>query len=368
LNAHQELRPQRLKFVLNEGVARWQLASGETLLAGVLTRLARPLRLLFLVYLLPWSRFVGSALISACGVTGAALLPVFVSRERGQLVFGVLHSLLGIAIVRRGGFRLFERAMGAATALLFVTVAATAVLLAPDVSGVARGLFVPSLPEGPESLLWTLALVGGVGGTLTILAYGYWIREEGRTSLADLRLCRIDLACGYAVTAFFGAAMVLIGSTIEVEGSGTGLIVALAERLDERLGPAGRLAFLLGAWAAVFTSLLGVWQAVPLLFADFLGLYKGARDGGGPASLPYRLYLYGLGLGPLLGLGSSFRSVQRAYALVGAGFLPLLALALFLLNGRRELLGAARNSRATSVLLLVILCLFAVVGWFVLPS
>jgi Mn2+/Fe2+ NRAMP family transporter len=312
--------------------------------------------------------FVGSALISACGVAGDALVPVFASRERGQLVFGVLHTLLGIAIVRRGGFRLFERAMGAAIALMFVTVAATAVLLAPDLSGVARGLLVPSLPGGTEGLVWTLALIGGVGGTLTILAYGYWIREEGRSSLADLRLCRIDLACGYVVTAFFGAAMVMIGSTIEVEGSGTGLVVALAERLGERLGPAGRQAFLLGAWAAVFTSLLGVWQAVPLLFADFWGLYKGTRDGGDPASLPYGLYLFGLGLVPLLGLGHSFRAVQRAYALVGACFLPLLALALFLLNARRELLGEAQSSRATSVLLLVILCLFAVAGWFAIPS
>jgi Mn2+/Fe2+ NRAMP family transporter len=244
---------------------------------------------------------------------------------------------------------------------------------------VARGLFVPSLPgvlgdlgvqgdAGREGLVWTLALIGGVGGTLTILCYGYWIRAEGRTRLADLRLCRIDLACGYAVTGFFGAAMVVIGSTIEVGGSGAGLVVALAERLGERLGPAGRLAFLLGAWAAVFSSLLGVWQAVPLLFADFWGLYKGTRDGGATSSRPYRLYLYGLGLVPLLGLGSSFRAVQRAYALVGAGFLPLLALVLFLLNRRRDLLGDARNSPATSALLIVILCLFAVVGWFVLPS
>ena len=37
-----------------------------------------------------------------------------------------------------------------------------------------------------EGIAWTIALIGGVGGTVTILCYGYWIREEGREDAADL--------------------------------------------------------------------------------------------------------------------------------------------------------------------------------------
>ena len=37
-----------------------------------------------------------------------------------------------------------------------------------------------------------------VRGTLTVLCYGYWIREEGRTGESSLKTCRIDLAAGYA--------------------------------------------------------------------------------------------------------------------------------------------------------------------------
>ena len=34
------------------------------------------------------------------------------------------------------------------------------------------------------------------------------------------------------------------------------------------------IAFSVGFWAAVFASLLGVWQSVPYLYADFYGILK----------------------------------------------------------------------------------------------
>ena len=121
--------------------------------------------------------------------------------------------------------------------------------------------------------------MGGIGGTVTVLCYGYWIREVDRTGKNDLRTCRIDLAVAYAVTALFGIAMVIIGSTIEIEGRGAGLLVTLSERLVENLGMAGRWIFLVGALGAVYSSLLGVWQAVPYLFADLWGMLHRPQQG-----------------------------------------------------------------------------------------
>jgi len=261
-----------IKYVLNEGLARWQLATGETLLEGALTRwrgrLAGPLRVAFLAYFLTWSFLVAAALMSACGAVAHAVWPLTGSADGDKLLYGLAHSAAGVVLVRLGGFRLFERVMGAAAGLMFVTVVATAVRVAPDWGAVAAGLLVPRIPDLPGATGWTVALMGGVGGTLTVLCYGYWIREEGRESPADLGLCRLDLGVGYAMTALFGIAMVVVGSTVEVAGSGAGLVVALADRLEATLGPAGRWTFLAGAWAAVATSLLGVWQSVPYLFAD----------------------------------------------------------------------------------------------------
>ena len=356
-----------LKFVANEGLARWQLATGTTLLEGVVRYFGHWAGWFFLAYLVFWTFFVASALMSACGVTLHALIPVFEDARDGKIVFGILASLTGVVLVLQGGFSLFSKIMQVCIGFMFVTVMATAFILWPGTSEVLHGLFVPSIPDQEGGLSWTVALMGGIGGTVTVLCYGYWIREAGRTGKDDLRICRIDLAVAYAVTALFGIAMVIIGSTIEIEGRGATLLVTLADQLVESLGPAGRWIFLIGAAGAVFSSLLGVWQAVPYLFADLWGLLNGPeRDTSNgetrvnTRSSAYRGYLAAMALLPMAGLFRGFGEVQKFYAMVGAWFFPVLVLALLLLNGRSGWVGKSyRNQPLTVAALLGVLLFFA---------
>lgn len=357
-----------MKFVLSEGLTRWQLVRGETLLEGALLRTPRPARWLFLIYLLPWSWFVGSALAGACGVTASALLPLGEDPLRSKIIWGAAHSLLGLLLVWRGGYRLFERMMGVAVGVMFITVLWTAIALGGEWSAILEGLFLPSLPSAAgEGLDWTVALIGGVGGTLTLLCYGYWIREEDRTDSDQLNLCRLDLGVGFGVTAIFGVAMVLIGSRIETTGSGSGLIVDLATALEVELGSVARWAFLIGAWGAVFSSLVGVWQAVPYIFADFWRLLSAGvgevTSEVDTRARPYRVYQLALAAVPLVGLTTSFKQAQKAYAVVGAAFLPMLALVLLILN-RPGMLGDKHGNRAwTQMALFATLCFFLFGGY-----
>ena len=360
------------KFVITEGLARWQLASGTTLLEGAVLRLGRPVQWFFLIYLLVWSFGVGASLISACGVAGHALFPIFDVAATGKVFWGIIHSLIGLSLVLLGTFRFFERMMALLVAVMFVIVLVTAWMLQPDWAAVGRGLVVPQVPDKPEAVAWTLALMGGVGGTLTVLCYGYWIREEHRTSAGDLKLCRFDLGISYTLMALFGIAMVIIATGMELSGKGATLVVDLADRLNDPLGSTARLIFLVGAWAAVFSSLVGVWQAVPYLFADFWQLFRrrGKLD---PAtfepakvntkSWTYRGYLIAIALIPLIGLAYDFQFVQKANSVFGALVMPMLAVALLLLNGRTAWVGAAwRNRWYTTLTLAGILLFFAWVG------
>jgi Mn2+/Fe2+ NRAMP family transporter len=352
-----------LKFGLNEGLARWQLASGQSFLEGVATQLGRFWLWLFLPYLLLWSYFVGAALISACGVAAQALLPLGDDAAHGKRIWGVLHALAGLALVWIGGFRLFERVMRACIALMFVVVLVTAARLWPGSDIVVQGL-LPRLADTRDGLSWTLALIGGVGGTLTVLCYGYWMRAAGREHADALRVTRIDLAVGYAMTALFGMAMVVIGSRVPVTGSGATLIVDLGRELAAALGPGARLLFLVGAWGALFSSLLGVWQAVPYLFADICRVLGWLRAA--PAELDrsraYRGYLVAIALVPMLGLPFSFQQMQKLYAMIGAAFIPVLALALLIMNGRRVWVGVQRNGIGAIALLVGALVFFIVLA------
>jgi Mn2+/Fe2+ NRAMP family transporter len=356
-----------IKYILTEGLTRWQLATGETLLEGALTRLGRPVSLLFLAYLLPWSFFVGAALISACGVALHALWPLHPDPVQGKLLYGALQSAIGVALVWRGGFRVFEKVMAVCIGVMFVAVITTALLMRPEPLSILSGLFLPRIPFfDAGGLTWTIALMGGVGGTLTVLCYGYWIREKGRLDETQLRACRVDLAVGYTATALFGIAMVIIAQDLVLDGRGSTLIVGLAAQLESRIGPAGRWLFLIGAWAAVFSSLLGVWQAVPYIFADFWGMQRCVwrRQRGAPIpavrtdGAAYRLALLAIATLPLLQVSHPFREVQKYYALMGAAFIPLLALALLLMGGRRDWIGERyRNRPSTTIALIAALAL-----------
>jgi Mn2+/Fe2+ NRAMP family transporter len=352
-----------MKFVLNEGLTRWQLATGSTLLEGCVERLGWPVRWIFLAYLLVWSFFVAGALMSAVGVTCHAIYPLAATVDQDKIIYGVLHSLIAVVMVQVGGYRLFEKVMGLCIAIMFVTVVTTAVALRPDLGDVARGLLVPQIPPGGAG--WTIALIGGVGGTVTVLCYGYWIREEGRTSPADLPTCRIDLASGYVMTALFGLSMVVIGSSLgELSGGGATLVVDMSRHLEATFGRAGsvaRWAFLAGAWGAVFSSVLGVWQSVPYLFADLWRMHDGKRhhDQVDTSSLAYRGYLYAIALVPVLGMmGYNFRLLQQTYSIVGAAFVPMLAAILLILNSRADWVGSQYKNSWATVLVLVGTLLF----------
>ncbi len=345
-----------LKWFLNEGIARWQMATGTTLLEGWVERLGGWVRWVFLAYLVVWTFFTGGALVNACGVAGTGLLPLADDLRTSKIAWGIVHSLAGLALVRLGGFRLFERLMSLCIAVMFVTVMLTALLIRPDWGAVARGVAVPGIPEGGTG--YVLGVLGGVGGTVTLLSYGYWIRERGRTGARGMRACRIDLAVGYTMTALFGMAMVIIGSRVSLEGGPT-VALDLAAQLGATLGPAGEWIFLAGFWGAVFSSLLGVWQSVPYLFADFVALWRGsARDVDFAATRPYRLYLWLITIVPLPLLWLSLERAQLSYAVLGSFFMPLLALTLLLLNNRRRWVGASFTSGPAANLALLLTLLF----------
>lgn len=365
-----------LKFVLNEGLARWQLVTGETVLEGVGRHFGRLAIGAFLLYLLLWTYVVAAALMSACGAAMHAIAPLG-DPDHDKLIYGVAQSLIAVALIELGGYRLFERVMKVCIGVMFITVVITAAAVRPDWGAVVQGLLMPTLPSlspltpaATEQLRWTIGLMGGVGGTVTVLCYGYWIREEGRESADNVNACRIDLGVGYVMTALFGISMVIIGSQITVSGKSVTLLVTLADTLGERLGEAARWTFLIGAWGAIFSSLLGVWQSVPYLFADTLQLLRRHRQSDRPNVVPhsreggvYRVALYLMAIVPIIGMRGSFAAIQLTYAVCGAFFIPLLASVLLLLNGSSQRIGTEhRNHLFTTIVLVAAILMFVAYG------
>ena len=83
-----------LKYVLNEGLTRWQLATDTTLLEGCMRHFGQLFRWTFLAYLVIWSFLVALALMSACGATLHAIIP-WRSPSQDKVFYGILQRSAG---------------------------------------------------------------------------------------------------------------------------------------------------------------------------------------------------------------------------------------------------------------------------------
>ena len=346
-----------MKFALNEGLARWQLATGTTLLEGWVHRLPRFVSIYFLIYLVLWTFVVAGALIAATGLAAHALFPGLSVAQ-----WGMLHSLLALLLVMTGRYAILETAMKLFIGLMFLVVIVCALLVLPDAGDILTGMLVPDIPA--DGILYIFGIIGGVGGSVTIICYGYWIRERGWTQPADVGQSRVDLAAAYLLTGLFGIAVMIIAAGVHPEViTGKEMALSVARHLESIVGPVGLWCFLIGFWSAVFSSMLGVWQGVPYIFADFVQQYINRPDTPSRVnnrSFAYRGYLLYIALPPMLLLQVIEQPVWMVilYSVAGAFFMPLLAGLLLYMNNHRGWVQDLRNGVLSNTLLLASLLLF----------
>jgi Mn2+/Fe2+ NRAMP family transporter len=326
-----------MKLVLVEGAGRFSLATGRTMFEGWQS-LGRWTSWYFGPYIVIWGFVYGAAAMAATGLAMYSLLPVL-----GVASWGVIAGLVGLVLVWIGRYGLLEKVLGGMVLLMFVSMVGAAAVVVPNLPDLVTGL-VPRIPAD-DGLFYMLSLAGGVGGTITLAAYGYWLREKGWDTPRHMRVMRIDNGVAYGMTGLFVVATLIVGAEllysaqIAVSSSDEGL-VDLAGVLENRYGTATGTIFLAGFGAAAMSSLVGVWNGVSLMFADFVAHARGmgadhpdARSGG----RYYKAYLLWLTLPPMvmLYLGKPVYLIL-AYGFLGAFFMPFLAVTLlWLLNSDR---------------------------------
>ncbi|MBW1602782.1 Nramp family divalent metal transporter [Streptomyces sp. JJ66] len=362
-----------LRIAFAEGAARWHLATGRTLFDGWRS-LGRWTLYYFGIYALLWGFVYGATAMSVSALPLAALFPGVADLK----VWGVGTALLGLAFVWFNRYRVVERVMTVLVGVMFVVVVVLAIRVVPDAGQTLAGL-VPTLPDG--SVVYTLGVIGGVGGTITMAAYGYWVNAKGWGSPAWMKMMRLDNATAYAATGVFTVAMIIVGAEL-LHATGTALdgasgLVGVGEVLEERFDPLTATLFLVGFFAASFSSLVGVWHGVSLLFSDYVRSAAQPRGSGegrpGPGgvgavasgererSVPFRFYLLWLTFPPivLLFLDRPFALVI-AYGVLGALFLPFLAGTLLVLLNRRDMPTRWRSGWVSNSMLVAAALLFVV--------
>lgn len=186
-----------------------------------------------------------------------------------------------------------------------------------------RGLFVPSIPPGSGTSV--LSVLGGIGGSVAMLAYNYWLREEKMVGPGWLRFVRADVAIAYTFTALFGMAIMIVANqafhVAGVQITNAQAVTKMSETLGTIIG---------SVTSAPYRGALLFVTLVPIQFA-FIDQ-------------------------PLI--------IIRTFTIVGSLFVPFLAATLIYLNNFRIPAdsGVPKNSVLTNIVLVFALVLFAVVG------
>ena len=328
-----------LKFALTEGLGRWYMATRTTVLDGWHS-MGWWATGYFMVYLALVTFFFGAAAPSASALAVTAMFPGVMP----LWAWAILHSVVfGFLICIIGQYELFERVMEVFVGLMFVTVVGLAIPLVPNVGALAVSTVLPRMPEG--SLPFVLAVIGGVGGTFTLVSYTYWVRERGWRRPGWIPMMRTDLGVGYIATGIFMVAMLVIGAEL-LFASGTSIedeggLVELSNPIAERFGPVASWLFLVGFWAAATSSITGAWNGGAYLFGDLVRTIRRIPEEEGEEYLSergffFRAFLVWITFPPMLLL--TFDEpvlIVIIYASLGAFFMPFLAITLIWLLNRR---------------------------------
>jgi len=347
-----------MKIVLVEGAGRYSLATGDTIYEGW-SRLGRWTHWYFGPYIVIWGFVYGAAAMAGTGLPLHSLLPFFSVK-----VWGILSGLIGLALVWWGRYSFFEKVCAALVGVMFVTMVGAALLTLPNIPELLKGL-APMIPDG--GLVNVLSLAGGVGGTITLAAYGYWIREKGWTTPRHMRVMRIDNTIAYVVTGLFVLATLIVGAEllysakIAIAKGDEGLL-NLSDVLADRYGVWAGKVFLIGFWAAAMSSLVGVWNGVSMMFADFVGHVRGLGADHPDSRLGgryYKVYILWLTFPPMvmMFLGKPIFLIL-AYGVLGAFFMPFLSVTLLWLLNKQHVPAQWRNKVASNAVMVVIAAAF----------
>lgn len=348
-----------LKYAMNEGVGRYHLATDETIIDGIHS-LGRWASGFFGGYSLLWGFVYGAAVSASCSLAAYALFPAI-----PFWVYIVAHPIVGAILVLANKYETFENIITGFIVLMVVTVVGSAIFVLPRLGDIIS-TGIPSLPGG--SAVYALGLIGGTGGTITMASYGYWLSEKQWDRPDYIPVMRRDAFSAYLITGIFVIALIIMSAAL-LYGTGATLsgedaLITLASNLGNQLHPVFRYAFLIGFWAASFTSLLGTWHGVSYLFADFVQEFTGGSKGAKQLreTPSYKFYVLWLTFPPMLlyFLGKPV-FIIIIYGVLGAIFMPFLALVLLLLLNSDRVEPAAQNGLlyngllATSAILFIAL-------------
>jgi Mn2+/Fe2+ NRAMP family transporter len=258
-----------LRFAWVYAAASYVLVTRESLLQGY-ARLGHWLVWTTLVVTIVVRHSSNLYTVLLMGNAAHLLLPL--PTPASGAVWSIALTLVGVALMVWGGYPMVERVCTALIVGLGISLPMAAALAHPNPAAIARGLFVPTLPNATgvvSGLLLLAATIGAQAGSPSNLSYTYFATEKGWSGPSDLPRQRLDLFAS-------SLCRFVVGIILQVAAAATlwplGIKPQSAEDLvrifSDTLGVVGLIVFGFGLWAVCFSSFVSGTMGYSLIVRD----------------------------------------------------------------------------------------------------
>ncbi len=349
-------------ITLQEMSARLGLISQAGLGEAIRRELRHPLLKWMGIILILSAIVIGNAAYEAGNISGAVLgsqqLVADLSVELGTLKLSLWPLLIfGIAfwLLNSGTFKWIQRFLVVLVIIMSVVFLITAILVQPDLGGIARGL-LPSTGSA-DDLMLAIALIGTTVVPYNLFLHASSIKEKWNKA-EQLGGVRTENTTAILTGGFISMAIV-ITSAAAVAGGATSEVESIQDMAEQLRPTLGRLApaFLgIGMFAAGISSAITAPLAAAYAASGILGWESGLKDRRFKS-----VWLVILALGTVFSsLGYKPVEVIRFAQVANGLLLPVIAVFLLYIMNKKSLLGSFTNSRLqnTAGLVVVLITLF----------
>jgi Mn2+/Fe2+ NRAMP family transporter len=340
-------------MVLQEMSARLGLVSGKGLAEVIRAEVRHPAAKVLAITVILSAIVVGNAAYEAGNISGATLGMQAVFGDGGAGYYHYIIGAVAFLLLYLGNYKVLEKIFITLVVLMSLSFILTAVLTKPNILAILKGLLIPKMP--PESILGVMALVG-----TTIVPYNLFLHaslvNERWNSPKDLKWAQRDT---YTAVLLGGVvSLCIIISAAAIEGDSVSNVMDLAMGLEPLYGQSAVLLMGIGLFAAGVTSAITAPLAAAYVAKSCFGWQDDLK------SFRFRLvWMVVLFIG-VFGLSFDVRPIEViTFAQVANGILlPFIAIFLFWVVNRTEVLGTLVNGLFKNILGLVIIALAVVLG------
>ncbi|WP_405415411.1 Nramp family divalent metal transporter [Maribacter sp. Asnod1-A12] len=340
-------------YILQEMSARLGIVTQKGLADVIKQELHNPWIRNSVIALIFSAIIIGNASYEAGNIGGATLgMEALFGAAYGNLYPFILGGL-AFLLLYLGSYKALEKVFIVLVLIMSLSFVMTAILTKPDIWGLIKGLFVPTIPE--KGILTIIALVGTTVVPYNLFLHAALVSEKWK-SKDDLKLAKRDTLVSIILGGLVSVSIII--SAAAINSTEVNNVIDMAKALEPLYGSAALYFLGIGMCAAGITSAITAPLAAAYVANSCFGWNARFKDA------KFRMiWMIILGLGVFfLSFGIKPIEIIKFAQITNGLLLPVIAVFLLWVVNRAGVMGKYKNSMLQNIFGGLIILLSVLLG------